>query len=306
MEHEAAVQQAEVVQEGSENGDGFEDVEGGDGVNGEVFEEAEDDDDGHEVAAEEDVDDEYVFHEAEDGTNGHHDDQDVFHEAEDVADGFGPDDDDVFHEAEEVADPDDDVFDDAEHGADPNEAEEVADDDVFDDAEHGADPNEAGDGVEDDPEEEEEDDEFEEVDDYNTILEHLSREWMQSELDHKISKVASNHMWMLAKTWFHRLYRAKELQNITKKTPSFLHIRRKMQEKNVPKIHMQFAYEDKETGDLSIVEDVEVTPKSQFPPNQYRKVWETAHVEVIFQNHFQFPTFQSTTISTCFCFEKYV
>ena len=130
----------------------------------------------------------------------------------------------------------------------------------------------------DDPEEEE----FFEVDDYNTILEHVSKEWVKNELDHNVSKVASQEMWKLAKTWFHRLFLAKETQNVTRKTPSITHLRRKMYDKYVPPIKMQFGYENKETGEVTVVDDTEVTPRARFPPNQYRKLWEIAHLEVMF------------------------
>lgn len=130
--------------------------------------------------------------------------------------------------------------------------------------------------------------EFQEIDTYQSILEHLSREWIQLEINHEVSKTASNAFWDLAKLWFHRLFRAKEIQKVKKKTPTFEHIRKTLHDKYVPPIKMEFSYKDRETGEVIITENLSKNPNSQFPVQQYKKLWETAHVEVtsvlFFQN----------------------
>ena len=139
-----------------------------------------------------------------------------------------------------------------------------------------ADDNDDDDG---DDEPEDTDNEFVEVDDYDSILKHLSREWLKIERNHRVSKVAGNAFWCLARDWFHRLFVCKDRQNVRKKTPTFLQIRRTMYKQEVPPINMEFGYEHKETGVVSVARG-EVTPKSQFPPNQYKKIWEVATVQV--------------------------
>ena len=135
--------------------------------------------------------------------------------------------------------------------------------------------------VADDPgdDEDPEIDEFVEVDDYATMLQHLSEEWMKIELSHQVSKVASGAFWEVGKSWFQRMFQAKELQQIQRKTPSFLHIRRQMYSSMVPKLHTETGYQSKDTGIVTVVRDSAV-PRDQYPPHEYSKVWEVAYVEV--------------------------
>ena len=123
------------------------------------------------------------------------------------------------------------------------------------------------------------DEEYHDEDDYDVILTHLSKEWLKIELNHQVSKVATQTFWELGKKWFHRMFLAKQSQNISKKTPSFVHIRRKMNLNYVPPITLELAYQDKRTGEFSVVEE-SITPRARFPPHEYTKVWEIAHVQV--------------------------
>lgn len=78
-----------------------------------------------------------------------------------------------------------------------------------------------------------------------------------------------------------KLLQAKSLQNVRKKTPQFNHIRRQLHLKKTPKVHMEIAFKKKDTGEVIIVEDAEVAPKSRFPGHLYEKLYETATVKVI-------------------------
>ena len=122
--------------------------------------------------------------------------------------------------------------------------------------------------------------EFEEVDDYLTILKFLSKEWIKVEIEHRVSHVASEAFWELGKKWFNRLFNAKKAQKITKKTPSFVHIRRQLHLDYVPPVRMDLGYLDTETGEVVIVEDSPITPKKEFPSPRFQKMWEIGHVKV--------------------------
>ena len=236
---------------------------------------------------------------------------DTYHEAmeDDVEFDAEPEvlEDDTFHDA--IEDDLSEVIEDplVQSDEEPSEPEVIEDDDVavndHDQHPHFADiPSDDGvnQNIEEEPEDpedfdpdsdSEEDIEFEEDDDYNEILTFLSKEWLEAEMNHRVSKTASNKMWNIARTWFHRMYRAKEAQNIRRKTPSFAHIRKKMHEDYVPNINMTIAYKHKETGEITMVED-SVTPVSRFPPNLYSKIYEIAEVKVN-----RSPT--STTLVSC-------
>ena len=131
----------------------------------------------------------------------------------------------------------------------------------------------------DDDDESESEPEFMETDDYNTILNFLIKQWMDIELKHDVSKVASEAFWSLSKTWFHRMFQAKENQNVRRKTPNFVHIRRQLHKQHVPPIHMEFAFQHKETGQITFAQDA-ITPRARFPHHEFFKLWEIAHVEV--------------------------
>lgn len=123
-----------------------------------------------------------------------------------------------------------------------------------DDAE--VDIDEAEDDVDDSDVPEDDDDseieEFLEPDDYETVFAHLSKEWLKVELNHNVSKVAANAYWKVGRDWFHRMFHAKELQNVTKKTPSFVHTRRKMHDELVPPINLEIAFQSKQTEEETI------------------------------------------------------
>ena len=117
---------------------------------------------------------------------------------------------------------------------------------------------------------------------YKAILKKLSSEWMNSEINHRISKSASNELFEIGKKWMHPLYEARKIQGIYKETPQFVHIRRQLIKRSVPKVDMEIAYEHKDTKEITTVKDVQSTPRSRFPPSQYTKVYEIGTVKVIF------------------------
>ena len=97
---------------------------------------------------------------------------------------------------------------------------------------------------------------------------------------HRISKTASEEFWELAKSGFVKLSETRNRQFITKKIPKFRTVRDNIYEDRVPKIHMSVAYQHKDTGDIIVMEDLESTPRSRFPPTTYSKLYETAKVKV--------------------------
>ena len=143
-----------------------------------------------------------------------------------------------------------------------------------------------GEEMEEEEEEEEMEEEKEEEDidvpqeSYNSILEALSEKWMLAELDHTISKVASNAIWKIAFSFIPKLMQAKSVENVKRKVPGFDHIRKKMYEKRTPKVQLQIGYKNKLTNEVSVVHET-ATPQSRFPPDKFEKLYEVATVKVI-------------------------
>ena len=128
-------------------------------------------------------------------------------------------------------------------------------------------------------EEDEDDDVFENgFNNYLAILTELSRQWILIEVDHRVSKQASEEFWRLANDLFPKLYDAKGDRG--RKIPQFCHIRRKLYEQKVPPVKMEIAYKSKETGEVTVVANVTKTPVSRFPANTHRRLYEIASVDV--------------------------
>ena len=125
-----------------------------------------------------------------------------------------------------------------------------------------------------------------EIDDFNTLLADLSRQWLNTELNHHVSKECSDRFWSLGMQFFHRLFVAKQKQKIKRKVPQFSHIRRKMYDKSTPNVDLTIGYQNKETEEI-VVEHAEKTPVNKYPPSQFKKVFEIASVNAsdIFDIH---------------------
>ena len=232
------------------------------------------------------ADDEEDMDELEGGAS-----QDPYDEAEDAGD---PDvvegwniqvDEGEYHEdSDDILDPDDvedDVFYDALEGPAVQNLDDI-EHDLFDDELEAADEA-ADEDLDNDQSDSEQDlENLPDIDDYEIIFHHLCKEWLKVEANHKVSKVATDAFWSLGKEWFHRMFVAKNQQRVKKKTPCFPHIRRTLDKKYVPPIKMSIAYKHNESGEVTVVEDTLVTPRNRFPSNQYKKMWEIAHVQVNF------------------------
>ena len=71
---------------------------------------------------------------------------------------------------------------------------------------------------------------------YEKQLHSLSKAWLNVELSHNISKIASNTLWDLALSFVQPLMDAKEQEGVTKKIPKFQQLRKKLYQKYAPKI----------------------------------------------------------------------
>lgn len=211
-------------------------------------------------------------------------------------------------EAENDSEPDASIYGPNEHGNETDDAsiyganehgnETAEDNDDYvqmlrtddDDEEHDAQEEEERqvEGQQQDEEEDGEEAEEERGESFKTVHEHLVRDWLLTEIEHHVSKAASSSFWKVADKYFHSLYGAKEREGISRKVPQFMQERKKIHDKNVPKISMEVAYQHKHTGEISVVENVQSIPASRYPPNLYTKIYEVASVEVNIMNYLSF------------------
>ena len=102
---------------------------------------------------------------------------------------------------------------------------------------------------------------------------------MVLEIDHKVSKTASDSFWSLSKSWLPKIHEKRT--PTSRKIPQFRSLREKLSETYVPKIKMDVGYLFKSTGDIIILTDLDSTPVNRFKPDEYTKLYESASVEVI-------------------------
>ena len=116
----------------------------------------------------------------------------------------------------------------------------------------------------------------EDEEDYDTIFEKLKSLWTLAEVDHCVSKTASESFWRIAMHYFPLLANAKGRK---KKTPLFKTVRKHIYEDLVPPVKLEIGYKNKITGEIEIVEDT-VTPVKQYSSANYEKIFEIGTVEV--------------------------
>ena len=114
---------------------------------------------------------------------------------------------------------------------------------------------------------------------FHDFYEEVCKDWLDTEVDHNVSKTATNIFWRLACTKIVKLFELKRRQNITRKVPQFQQVR-KSNLKHIPPIEMEIGYMDKTTGDVIIESQLKKTPVKMYPPSQFQKVYEIASVKV--------------------------
>ena len=116
---------------------------------------------------------------------------------------------------------------------------------------------------------------LDEFEDYETVLSELKSKWLLAEIDHSVSKCASEAFWKIGLQFFHRLH----LASGRKKTCLFNSIRRQMYKDKVPDINIEIGYKDKTSGEVVVVNET-VTPIKRFPQSKYEKLYEIGTIQV--------------------------
>ena len=144
-----------------------------------------------------------------------------------------------------------------------------------------------GPGEEED-ESDEDDDEDEDIS-FNSLFYSFSKQWLNAQLNHNVSLAASNSFWNLAFKYVSKLHELKETENIKRKIPQFMQIRKNLFQDLSPNVIMNFAFLNKNDNSIHHV-NTDHTPVKEFERNpQYQKLYEEAHIKVtlpdkLFQN----------------------
>lgn len=116
----------------------------------------------------------------------------------------------------------------------------------------------------------------------------MTEQWVGIETNHRISKEASNSFWQLANKMFPKLYATRGDEG--RKIPQIPHLRKRLYDEKVPPVKLEVGFECKESRETIIVKDATCIPVSKFPPNQYRRQYEIASVDVSMHDIFYLAT----------------
>ena len=125
------------------------------------------------------------------------------------------------------------------------------------------------------------DDSFDEFEgkDFQTLMDELTEQWMSVEVDHHVSKTATDAFWRLALNHFYPLIKLKHIQGVRRKIPLFSQLRKNLKQQHVPPIKMDFGYVNNTTGALEEVKNVLHTPVAKYLPDNFKKVYEIGKIE---------------------------
>lgn len=115
------------------------------------------------------------------------------------------------------------------------------------------------------------------MEDYDSILTDFKSQWLLAEIEHSVSKTATDLFWRLASFYFPKLESA--VAERKKKPAQFKTIRRQMYEDLLPRIELQIGYKNKASGETFIVNGT-VTPLKNYPNSEWDKLFEIAFVKV--------------------------
>ena len=122
-------------------------------------------------------------------------------------------------------------------------------------------------------------------DDYKTSLNSFSRQWLETQLTHRVSAKATNSFWSNAMDFLPKLLEFKLREGRERPIPQFVHQRKQLYKQYSPDVKMEFAFKNKIDGSI-IKHSGTTAPLKEFQLNpNYSKLYEIASVKVMIQPH---------------------
>ena len=117
-------------------------------------------------------------------------------------------------------------------------------------------------------------------DNYKSVLNAFSRDWLLAKLKHRVSGKAANKFWDICMEFMPTLLQMKEREGITRSIPKFKQQRKNLYKNRCPVIKMEFGFRNKTTGAITKVTSSKA-PRKTFERNpQYTKLYEMAYIKV--------------------------
>lgn len=117
-------------------------------------------------------------------------------------------------------------------------------------------------------------------DNYNDILQSLSKKWLETQLTHKVSARATNLFWDCAMDFIPKLMDFQQREGRTHGVPKFIQQRRKLYSEYCPQVTMHFGFRKKSDGSIIKVLSETAPVKELQGNNEYIKLYEIASIKV--------------------------
>ena len=118
-------------------------------------------------------------------------------------------------------------------------------------------------------------------DSYKNMLEEFGHLWLATLVNHDISMSAASYLWKLAFSWIPKIIQQKHDEQVTRKTPQFPHLRRKLLNQLVPPVWICAAYFNLETNEVIKPAASNVAHEKKFNDiNKFKKLYEITSVSI--------------------------
>ena len=115
---------------------------------------------------------------------------------------------------------------------------------------------------------------------YFDLLDQLVKDWMSIQLTHNVSLTATYEFWKLALKTFPKLMEVKKAENVERKTPQFIHLKRQLYKDVCPKIYLDLVYLDTTTNESVHVDSTHIPVREYEQNPRYLKQCKTAKIKV--------------------------
>ena len=127
------------------------------------------------------------------------------------------------------------------------------------------------------------------VDNYKDILHAFSKQWLFTQMSHKVSARATNDFWDVCFKYVPQLMMFHEREGRQEVPPKFISQRRHLHKQFSPEVQMEFGFKHKKDGTIHKVKG-STTPLKEYERNEdYLKLYEISTVKV------------SSSFAICFC-----
>ena len=116
---------------------------------------------------------------------------------------------------------------------------------------------------------------------HEQLTRQLAHLWIEATSRHNISIEGASYLWRIGFKWMEKIFQKKEEENITKKSPQFKHLRKKILKESVLPVTIRLAYLNLETKQVECPNPSEIAPhKAYSDVKKFEKLYEISTVKI--------------------------